>query len=77
MKTKNYVFVLILLALGFSGFSQNKQVLLQGSVKDSNTGESLVGVVVQVQGTKSPVVTDATGRFKLNTNHSLPFTVVV
>jgi iron complex outermembrane recepter protein len=77
MKTKNYVFVLILLAFGISGFSQNKQVLLQGSVKDSNTGESLVGVVVQVQGTKSPVVTDATGRFKLNTNHSLPFTVVV
>lgn len=77
MKTKNYVFVLILLAVGISGFSQNKQVQLQGSVKDSNTGESLVGVVVQVQGTKSPVVTDATGRFKLNANHSLPFTVIV
>ncbi len=77
MKTKNYVFVLILLAFGFSGFSQNKQVQLQGSVKDSNTGESLVGVVVQVQGSKSPAVTDATGRFKLNANHSLPFTVIV
>ncbi len=76
MKTKEYLLVL-LLAFSLTGFSQGKQSKLSGSVKDSNSGESLIGVVVQIQGSKQAAVTDASGKFILNTPNALPFTVLV
>lgn len=77
MKSENHVLVYLLLLISLSVFSQGKQHKLSGSVKDSNSGETLIGVVVQIQGSKQASVTDANGKFTLNTNNTLPFTILV
>ncbi|HEY5509086.1 MAG TPA: TonB-dependent receptor [Paludibacter sp.] len=77
MKTKKYTLFLLLFAISFAAFAQGKQNKLSGSVKDSNSGESLIGVVVQIQGSKQSAVTDAKGKFTLNASNTLPFTVFV
>ena len=72
------IYTLFLLAfVGFTAFAQNKQTLLTGKVKDGATGETLVGVTVQIDGTNDIVKTDVNGNFNLKTNKKLPFTVVV
>jgi iron complex outermembrane receptor protein len=76
MKLKIYIlFALLLVTVG--GFAQVKQTLLTGKVKDSGTGEALVGVTVQVEGTGDIVKTDVNGKFNLKTTKKLPFTVIV
>ncbi|MEI8084917.1 MAG: TonB-dependent receptor [Paludibacter sp.] len=77
MKTRIYTLLLVLFAISITGFAQGKQNKLSGSVKDSNSGESLIGVVVQIQGSKQTAVTDAKGKFTLNASNALPFNVIV
>jgi iron complex outermembrane recepter protein len=76
MKLRIYT-LFILLSIGFGAFAQNKQTVLTGKVKDGATGETLVGVAVQVEGTSDVVKTDVNGNFNLKTSKKLPFTVVV
>jgi len=74
---KNYVSVLFLLAFSLSGFSQNKQIQLSGKVKDGSTGEYLVGVVIQIQGSTTSTTTDVNGKYTFNTTKSLPLNIIV
>lgn len=76
MKLKIYT-LFLLWAVAVSGFAQAKQIQLNGKVKDSTTGEYLIGVSVQVEGTKDIVKTDVNGNFSLKTAKKLPFTVIV
>jgi len=76
MRFKIYA-LLFSLAFGLAAFAQNNQTQLTGHVKDGTTGETLVGVTVQVEGTKDAVKTDINGSFSLKTTKKLPFTVVV
>ncbi|HEY6914743.1 MAG TPA: TonB-dependent receptor [Paludibacter sp.] len=76
MRFKIYA-LLLSLAFGLTSFAQNNQTQLTGHVKDGATGETLVGVTVQVEGTKDAVKTDINGSFNLKTTKKLPFTIVV
>lgn len=76
MKLKIYA-LLLSLTIGVASFAQSKQTQVSGLIKDGATGETLVGVTVQVEGTKDLVKTDINGHFSLKTTQKLPFTVVV
>ncbi|MDD4971330.1 MAG: TonB-dependent receptor [Paludibacter sp.] len=76
MSIKIYALFLFL-AIGLTAFAQNKQTQLTGKVKDGATGETLIGVSIQIEGSTDIVKTDNNGNFNLNTNKKLPFTVVV
>ncbi|MFZ4456949.1 MAG: TonB-dependent receptor [Bacteroidales bacterium] len=77
MKLKNYVTLLVFLVIGATAFSQGKQLELKGKVKDSNSGEALIGVVVQVAGSPRGVQTDVNGQFALKSTAKLPLTLIV
>jgi iron complex outermembrane receptor protein len=77
MKLKNYVTLVVFLLIGATAFSQGKPFELKGKVKDSNSGEALIGVVVQVAGTPRGVQTDANGQFALKSSVKLPVTLIV
>lgn len=59
--TKGALFLVFCL-FSFSVFAQNRTV--RGTVKDAS-GEPLIGVTVQIQGTSSGTVTDMDGKFEL------------
>lgn len=73
MKTK--IVTLIFIALAITAFSQSKQQQLTGTVKDNQSGEPLVGVVLQIQGSDKAVTTDLNGKFSLSTAGNPPFTL--
>jgi len=73
--TKGALFLVFCL-FSFSVFAQNRTV--RGTVKDAS-GEPLIGVTVQIQGTSSGTVTDMDGKFELEnvpTNAILDFSYV-
>jgi len=65
--------ILFVFTLGFSAFADGKEdadntpkpvtITVSGSVKDAVTGESLVGVKVEIEGTLKEVYTDFDGNF--------------
>lgn len=57
----NFLFLLISISLS----AQNSGII-QGSVKDKNTQETLIGAIVQVEGTSFGVATDLDGNFKIS-----------
>lgn len=62
--------------LANNAFAQNKSEL-RGVVRDSKTGEKLIGVVVSIKGSSYGTATDFEGEFKLKINQPLPITLVV
>ena len=69
-----YLFTLLIgaLCVGFS-YAQT----ISGTVQDAETGKALVGASVVLKGASGGTVTDANGRFSLNTDQKPPYTVVV
>jgi outer membrane receptor protein involved in Fe transport len=60
------------------GFSLQAQItVLKGEIKDSKTGEVLIGASVLVKGTSEAIATDYDGNFELKTKQPLPVTLVV
>lgn len=56
---------------------QSNQVSVSGTVIDAQSGESLAGVNVIVEGTMVGVATNAQGEFSLNVNSEPPITLLV
>ncbi|MEI9806616.1 MAG: carboxypeptidase-like regulatory domain-containing protein [Bacteroidota bacterium] len=68
MKEKKYLLVCILLLAGFSGaWGQGGKKTITGTVSDS-LRNPLSGVSVQVKGTKVSTVTDAGGKFTIQSD---------
>ena len=67
------VFLLVSLVSFFDGFSQ---ATVRGTINDLLTGESIVGAHVIVKGSLTGTLSDAEGRFNLNTPKNPPFTLV-
>lgn len=66
MKKKFILFTLLLLVMAIYGVpGAHAQQTITGVVKDSSTGESLLGATVLVKGTTSGTVTDIDGRYSL------------
>lgn len=57
------IFSFVLIILSFSSFAQTG--LIRGAVFDDKTGESLIGVTVQVEGTQTGTITDIDGKFEV------------
>jgi iron complex outermembrane receptor protein len=53
----------------------NGNYALSGKVNDEH-GQPLIGTTVAIKGTDNKTATDSTGRFTLQTNAKLPFTLV-
>lgn len=71
--------ILLLVLVGYSGFAgeysspwknsgnvELQQKAITGIVTDSNTGQTMIGVSVLIQGTSNGTVTDTDGKFSLN-----------
>lgn len=71
---KSYLLILFL----FLGFLAQAQItVLKGEIKDSKTGETLIGASVLVKGTSEAIATDYEGNFELKTKQPLPVTLVI
>jgi iron complex outermembrane recepter protein len=66
------IFVLIFLSLFASGQQQ-----LNGTVSDSQSGETIVGAVITQKGTSNGTTTDIDGRFSLSLTGQPPYTITV
>lgn len=60
-----YILLLITFCISISAFSQNGTVKVAGVVMDE-TGETLIGVNIQVKGSNIATITDMDGRFRMN-----------
>jgi len=57
--------------------SDNAQITISGTVYDANTGNTLTGVNISVQGRVIGTSTDTRGNFSLRVNEEPPITIVV
>lgn len=57
--------LLLILALGFPLVSLAQTGIIRGGVFDNATGESLIGVTVQIEGTTTGTATDFDGKFEI------------
>ena len=65
--TKNYLLIFLLLLLYVGGHAQSR--IITGTVTDSATHETLVGVTITVKGSTNGAVTDNNGKFIIRTNN--------
>ncbi len=66
---KLFLFLLFPAFLAFLGIHVNEKYTIEGVVVDQSSGEPLIGVTVQVKGTRNGTVTDMNGEFKLETQN--------
>ena len=67
--------IIVFLFLCFS--LQAQTTVLKGEIKDTKSGETLIGATVAVKGTTEAVATDYEGNFELKTKQPLPLTLVI
>ena len=58
-----FILSLIFLSLSIASFAQTG--IIRGAIFDDKTGESLIGVTVQVEGTTTGTITDFDGKFEI------------
>lgn len=67
LKVKPFFFVFFLAILGFSNLFAQKNLILSGTIKDSKTGETLIGASVKAEGKIiNATVTNAYGFYSLS-----------
>ena len=59
---KRLILLLILFSATALGFAQR---VVEGTVTDSKTGETLIGVTVQIKGTTTGTISDVNGKYRL------------
>jgi outer membrane receptor protein involved in Fe transport len=74
INTKRSFLLLLCLCLAFS-FQLNAQNTASGTVVDGDSGETLIGVNILVQGTVQGTITDLDGNFSLDVTGDLPYTL--
>lgn len=69
---------ILLLVVCLGGFNYSySQTIISGHLSDIKTGEDLIGASIKILNTKYGCVTDFNGKFKINTNTPLPFSILV
>ena len=71
---KRLVFFVMLLSLSVSLFAQRT---VEGTVTDAKTGETLIGVSIQIKGTTSGTVTDIDGKYRLVSDQLTASSIIV
>jgi len=59
---KRLLLLMVILSASISLFAQR---VVEGTISDANTGETLIGVTIQIKGTTSGTTTDVTGKYRL------------
>ncbi|MFD2887095.1 TonB-dependent receptor [Chitinophaga cymbidii] len=73
---QKYCWLMVLLLASWQYALAQNQTTITGTVTDAATRQNMAGVSISVKGASAGAVTDASGSFRLNTNHSLPLTLV-
>jgi outer membrane receptor protein involved in Fe transport len=70
---------LVLLVVLWVGFVANGQAqnVIKGKISDKQTGETLIGASVVIEGTTEGTITDIDGNFQISTERSLPIKLVI
>ncbi|PKP54152.1 MAG: TonB-dependent receptor [Bacteroidetes bacterium HGW-Bacteroidetes-1] len=68
--------ILICLILLTAGLTYGQKVV-QGTITDSNTGETLIGVTVSIKGTTAGITTDMSGHYLLSSELLTPSSIIV
>ncbi|MBK6347606.1 MAG: TonB-dependent receptor [Bacteroidales bacterium] len=71
---RRIVFFAMMLLLTGSAFAQQA---VEGTVTDAKTGETLIGVTVQIKGTSSGTTTDIYGKYRLSAEQLTPASVII
>lgn len=69
--------LILLLTIILSAGTMLAQQLVQGTVTDAKTGETLIGVTVQIKGTTTGTITDIEGRYRLESDRLNASSVIV
>ncbi|HRW70561.1 carboxypeptidase-like regulatory domain-containing protein, partial [Lentimicrobium sp.] len=69
--------LILLLTIILSAGTMLAQQVVQGTVTDAKTGETLIGVTVQIKGTTSGTITDIEGRYRLESDRLNASSVIV
>src|SRR5690554_2160973 len=79
MQIKSFSLCSILCLIGMILFieSISAQGIINGTVYDENTGETLIGAAVVLKGTSVGMTTDIDGNFSLQVNQNPPLTLIV
>lgn len=67
---------MVLLLMSWQYALAQDQTTISGTVTDATTKQNMAGVSVSVKGASTGAITDASGSFRINTNRSLPLTLV-
>ncbi|MFA5816586.1 MAG: TonB-dependent receptor [Bacteroidales bacterium] len=71
---KKQLLLVLILSLSVSLFAQRT---LEGTVNDAKSGETLIGVSVQIKGTASGTITDIYGKYRLTSDQLTDSSVIV
>ncbi len=70
---KSIILLLMLLSAGFL----NAQKVVEGTVTDAKTGETLIGVTVMIKGSTTGTITDIDGHYRIESASLAPSSVIV
>ena len=73
-KMKKLILIVMILSATASLFAQRT---VEGTVKDANSGETLIGVAVQIKGTTVGTISDINGKYRLVSNQLTDSSVIV
>ncbi len=74
---KHFLLLFIFYILSSTISQAQNNTVIRGVVKDSKSGEKLIGVVVSIKGTTTAVTTDFEGTFTLKINQPIPLTLII
>jgi TonB-dependent starch-binding outer membrane protein SusC len=76
-RNRKYKNVLLLLIMVCGAFAVQAQTTLEGILKDTITGDPIIGATITVKGTNEGTATDVEGIFTISTNQFYPVTLIV
>ncbi|MBN2813873.1 MAG: carboxypeptidase-like regulatory domain-containing protein, partial [Bacteroidales bacterium] len=71
---KRQLLIVLMLSVTSSLFAQ---LTVEGTVTDASTGETLIGVTIQIKGTPVGTITDINGKYRLESAQLSEFSVLV
>jgi outer membrane receptor protein involved in Fe transport len=71
------IFTILFCLVGVASFADAQKTVVQGTVKDETSRETLIGANILIKGTTTGTVSDYDGNFSITTDQSLPVTLVI
>ena len=74
---KRLVLLMMMFTITVSLFAQPRVLGVEGTITDAKSGETLIGVTVQLKGTKIGTISDANGKYRLASDQLASSSVIV